>query len=122
MKSNKLFLILVLIVRLSVVVACIDKDEVDEDGMSHSALNNLNESDFPIVDEEITLKMFTAKSDANIKVDWNDLPVWNNYEDMTHINLDWIEQVTGDSLEEKRNLALGVGNMPDVLFASKLST
>ena len=121
MKSNKLFLILVLIMILSLVVACSGKDEVDEDGMTDSALNNLNESDFPIVDEEITLKMFTAKSDANIKVDWNDLPVWNNYEDMTHINLDWIEQVTGDSLEEKRNLALGGGNMPDVFFAAQFS-
>lgn len=119
MKNRILFIAILCVMFVVFVTACGNKDNTDNDGMTKSALDNLNDSGFPIVDDDITLKMFTVKSNQSIKVDWNDLLVWNEYEEMTNINLDWIEQVSGDTLEEKRNLALSGGNMPDVFFAAQ---
>src|SRR5699024_7121181 len=65
--------------------------------------------------------MFTGKSNANASVDWNDLFIWNKYEDMTNLNVDWKQQVSIESLGEKRILAMSSGEMPDVFYASRLS-
>src|SRR5690606_8190502 len=93
-----------------------ENQKVDED-----ALANVNETGFPIVKEPLTLKVFTGKSAQNVNSDWNDILVWNTYAEMTNVNLEW-EQIQTDSLEEKRNLALAGGNLPDVFFLSSMPT
>src|SRR5699024_4516523 len=70
----------------------------------------------------ITFEVFTSKSPQNVDHDWNDLLLWNEYEDMTNINVDWKEQVPNDSLEERRNLALGGGDLPDIFYFSDMPT
>lgn len=119
MKAHKRILLLFLVGFVSLLVACGSTGNTNKDAISKDALDNLNESEFPIVNETIELDMFTQKYDANVNVDWNDLLVWNAYEDKTNIELNWTEQVTADSLEEKRNLAIGAGNMPDVFYAAQ---
>lgn len=79
--------------------------------------DHLAETEMPIVDKPITLKMFAAQQ--AIPADWNDLFIWNEYEKMTHIKVEW-EQVPGESLEEKRNLALASGNLPDAFYISSI--
>lgn len=91
----------------------------NEDNENNEAADNLTESGFPIVNEPLELDVFTGKSLTNVKEDWNDLMIWNEYEEMTDIKLNW-EQVPGESLSEKRNLALGSGNTPDIFYASQL--
>lgn len=107
---------------LCLVAACSNQTD-DSEEIAAKGKDDVNTSDFPIVDDddEITLDMFTGKSEVNVDVDWNNLLIWNEFEDMTNINVDWTEQVVMDSLEEKRNLALGGGELPDVFYASSIS-
>ena len=125
MNLNKLLFVFALITLIGVVTACSEvknnKKDNNQDEAEQETSGNVQKEGFPIVEDEITLKMFTKKSDVNLNMDWEDLPVWNEYEDMTNVNLDWTEQVTTDSLDEKRNLALGGGVLPDVFYASNLS-
>ncbi|WP_280528611.1 extracellular solute-binding protein [Bacillus sp. J14TS2] len=46
--------------------------------------------------------------------------MWQEYEKMTNIHVEW-EQVVGDSITEKRNLALASGNLPDVFYHTSLT-
>lgn len=106
-----------------VLIACAtdSSSENDNSGSGEQADNEddfLNETGFPIVNEQIELNFFTSKSNVSNAYDWNDLLVWNEYEKMTNINVNWVEQVPGESLEERRNLALAGGNLPDVFFAT----
>src|SRR5699024_612193 len=121
MKCNKVLLTLMAILMLGVITACSGDKGKDDEASAEKGKDNVNESGVPIVDDEVTIKMFTAKAQNNSDIDWNDLPAWNKYEEMTNIDIDWTDQVTMESLEEKRNLALGAGTLPDAFFASNLS-
>src|SRR5699024_8981632 len=113
--NMKKYMYITVLITLLTITAC-SKNKTDNVS-EKDALKNLNESGMPIVDEPITFNMFAG---TNTDTDWNDILIWNEYEDMTNIHLDW-EQIKTDSLEEKRNLALGGGNLPDIFFYSQLS-
>src|SRR5699024_7033709 len=105
-----------LVTLVFLMLAACSKDTSGEENEKN--LENLNESGFPIVDEPIDLKMFATEQ--SIPADWNDIFIWNEYEDMTNINVEW-EQVPGESVEEKRNLALGAGgDLPDAFYISSI--
>lgn len=70
-------------------------------------LDNLNEEGMPIVEDPITLDFFAGESPST-NDDWNDVLVYNEYEEMTNIDINW-DMVPFDSMDEKRNLALGGG-------------
>jgi len=120
-KSNKLLFTFALMIIIFAFTACSGSKDDNENGTDQETIDNVNESDFPIVDDEITIDMFTAKAEINSDIDWNDLPAWNKYEEMTNIDVNWTDQVTMESLEEKRNLTLGAGTLPDAFFAANLS-
>lgn len=80
-------------------------------------LDNLNdENEFPIVKDEVTLDIFAGVPPQSAD-DWNDVMVWNEYEDMTNVNVDW-ETVQSESLEEQRNLTLGSNDLPDAFYSA----
>ncbi|MBO0991660.1 extracellular solute-binding protein [Bacillus sp. SD088] len=110
------------VVLLVLLASCSNNVEKDNGKVDEEALKNVNETGFPIVEEPITLKMFTGKSAQNANSDWNDILIWNKYSEMTNIELNWEQQIQTDSLEEKRNLALAGGNLPDVFFLSSMPT
>ncbi|MCJ8009821.1 extracellular solute-binding protein [Lederbergia wuyishanensis] len=122
--KKKTLLSIVMVCMMILLVACSgakEKTGSNQPELDQEALDKVKKTGFPIVDDEITIKMFTAKSATSANVDWNDLLVWNTYRDLTNVKIDWVEQVTGDSLNEKRNLAISGGNLPDAFFASSLS-
>src|SRR5699024_12229427 len=82
--------------------------------------DNLNEEGFPIVDEEIDLKFMAGQAPAT-NPDWNDVMIFNEFEDMTNINIEW-EMVTHETLEEKRNLAFGGGQLPDAFHSTSMGS
>lgn len=118
--KRALSLFLITISVIIVLIACNSEDisQVQEETWESE---NLTESGMPIVNETLTLNFFTAKSDVNVPHDWNELMMWNEYEEMTNINVNWDEQVSMDALEERRNLALVNEFLPDVFYASGLS-
>lgn len=119
MRNQKILLYMVFVL-LCLLAACSNKTE-DPEKVAEKGKEDVHSSGFPIVDDAITLKMFTGKPQGNSDNDWNDLPVWNEYEDMTNIQLDWVEQVPLDNIGEKRVIVMSSGQMPDVFFASQLS-
>lgn len=118
MKFNKWFIVLALIGVLGIMTACGAKDNVEDNNKQTSGI--INKTGFPIVDDKITLKFFAGEAPAS--PDWNDdFPVWKEYEDMTNIEIDWVEQIIMDNLAEKRNLVLAGGDLPDVFYATTFS-
>ncbi len=78
----------------------------------------LNDAAFPIVKEPITLKAMVLLSPAQ-PAEWNDIMVWQEYEKMTGIHIEW-EAYSSADIVEKRNLALASDTLPDMFFRTKL--
>src|SRR5699024_11067662 len=74
----------------------------------------------PIVDKKITLDFFAGKAPATHE-DWNDVLIYNEYEDISNIDINW-EMVPFDSLSEKLNLALSGGSLPDAFHRANISS
>ncbi|WP_213585848.1 extracellular solute-binding protein [Paenibacillus sp. J2TS4] len=83
-----------------------------------SILDNLNETGMPIVNEPITMKAFAGKFFAS--ADWNNLMLWQEYEKMTNLHMEW-DTVQVETLTEKRNLLLAGGDYPELLYATAVS-
>lgn len=115
MNAMKLLGIFIVLSLLSLVACSKSTDQDPQE--NEEALKNLNETGMPIVGNKIEFDMFAG---TNADADWNDMLIWNEYEEMTNIDLNW-EQIKTDSLEEERNLSLGSGNVPDIFFYSQLS-
>ncbi|GGP16801.1 extracellular solute-binding protein [Oceanobacillus neutriphilus] len=115
MKFQKKILFLLCVSFLLILTAC-GNDEKEDMGGSEEALDNLNQDGMPIVENEITLDVFAGHA-ASTAEDWNDIPVLNEYEKMTNIDMNW-NQVPVDGLQEKRNLALASGDLPDLFYGS----
>lgn len=124
-RYKKSLILLLFVLVLFVFSACSGDDDKDsgsesESNNSESSESTVNETGMPIVDEEITMKVFANKPAQNEDNDWNDILIWNHYRDMTNINVEW-DSINPDALEEKRNLALGSGDLPDAFFLSQLT-
>lgn len=96
------------------------EDEASTNEEDNGNAVDVNKSGMPIVDEEIDMTIFANKPAQNEDNDWNDILIWNHYRDMTNINAKW-NLVNPDALDEKRNLALGSGELPDAFFLSQMS-
>lgn len=109
-----------MIVILSLLIsACSDKGSTNESKKGDESGQNVNETGLPIVDEKIDLTFFANKPAQNEDNDWNDILIWNKYSEDTNINVKWDLQ-NPDALEEKRNLALGGGDLPDAFFLAQI--
>jgi len=117
MKNKKWLLILIGLVFI-VITACSKEEEQKTLGEASSGDKEvLNEdTEFPIVNEEISLDIFAGQAPAT-NPDWNDVLIWNEYEEMTNMDIHW-EMVPYESREEKRNLALGGGTLPDAFHGA----
>src|SRR5690625_1525148 len=100
---------------LLVLAACGGAEE--EEGQNEPS-ENFKEEGMPIVKEPIELEIFAGKS-ATTADDWNDVLLLNEYEKMTNIHIDW-EQVPAEGLDEKRNITLGSGDLPDAFYAANI--
>lgn len=99
---------------LVVVTAC--GNEAKDVKKDEDALDNVNEEGMPIVEDSITLDFFAGKAPATAD-DWNDVMIFNEYEDLTNIDINW-EMVPHEGLGEKRNLALASGSLPDAFHSA----
>lgn len=101
------------IIFILIVLSACSNEEADND---HNSKANVNETGMPIVEEPITLEMFVPVDPDGFD-EWEDILVWETYEDLTNVHIEW-DKVAAEAQEEKRNLALGSNNMPDVFYAS----
>lgn len=104
-----------------VITACSNKEPSKDVELDENALDNINEEGMPIVKEPISFDIFTGSAASSPREnDWNDIFIWNEYKEMTNIDINW-ERVMPDSVKEKRNLALASGNIPDAFYTAGLS-
>src|SRR5699024_6351672 len=102
-----------------IIGACSKADVEEFTGPDDRELKNLNKSGFPLVDDKITLEFFGGQS-ALTAEDWNDVLLYNKYEEMTNVHRDW-NLVPVDSMTEKRNLILSDGaNLPDAFHTASM--
>lgn len=109
----------ILVMSLSILLllaACGKKDDETLSKTKEENLKNLTESGMPIVDEPITLNFF-ARQSAITNDNWNDVMIFNEYKDMTNINVKW-EMVHDSALSEKLNLTLASNNLPDAFHST----
>ncbi|RAR44055.1 extracellular solute-binding protein [Paenibacillus sp. MDMC362] len=73
---------------------------------------------FPIVDQTVELKMFTRIAPVNGP--FKEMPVFQDYEKLSNVKVEFIEAPT-DGFQEKKNLLFASNELPDALFRSGLS-
>ncbi|GGI46401.1 ABC transporter substrate-binding protein [Paenibacillus marchantiophytorum] len=74
----------------------------------------------PIAPEKINLKMIAGKAPTTAS-NWNDVMLWQEYEKLTNIHVDW-DMIPDETLTEKRNIMLAGGNYPDAFFTAGIPT
>ncbi|SFA88829.1 putative aldouronate transport system substrate-binding protein [Cohnella sp. OV330] len=83
-----------------------------------SSGNAVKANGFPIVDQPIKLKMFTRTAPVNGP--FKDMPVFQDYEKMSNVQVEFTEAPT-DGFQEKKNLLFASNELPDALYRSGLS-
>lgn len=122
LKHTKILFALMLSISLFLVACGNDNNENNENTAepNEEELANLNETGFPVVDENITLNIF-AQHDPATNEDWNDVYIFNEYEDMTNIDIDW-RMVHSESANEQVNLTLVGGDLPDAFHSTLMGS
>jgi len=78
----------------------------------------LNATGFPIVNTPITLTAMVSQNEAQPQ--WSEILVWQEYEKMSGITIDW-DCILSSSISEKRGLALASDQLPDMFYRSSMS-
>ncbi|CAI6086550.1 extracellular solute-binding protein [Cohnella sp. JJ-181] len=117
-----------LILLASVMAGCSSNNDSNASAPASSSSNGqaatqpgtekLNKTGFPIVNEPLTLTAMVQLSPAQ-PPEWNDILVWQEYEKMTGIHIEWDEYTAAD-MTEKRNLALASNELPDIFFRTRM--
>lgn len=109
----------------SLLAACSGNNNEKPEGTNGSAAPTeaskpalLNDTGFPIVNEPVTMSAMVMLSPAQ-PTDWNEIRVWQEYEKLTGIHMEW-DAYTSADMTEKRNLALASNELPDVFFRTKM--
>lgn len=116
---KKKWLLLIALMVLVLVAACGDNsnDEVNNE-TAKANLENLNTEGMPIVEETIEIEIFAPNRFPS--QDFNDILLWNEYRDLTNIDVKW-ENVPVDNLAEKKNIKLAGGDYPDAFFGNSFT-
>lgn len=117
--KNKFVFLAVLVISALLFSACGGSENEEGVVVDEGELANLTEEGLPITKEKVTLEFFAGKPPQSAD-NWNDVLVWNEYEEMSNVEVKW-ETVSTDSLDEKRNLVLGGGDLPDAFYSAGLS-
>lgn len=100
---------LIVIMTTTSFVACKNNGS----GESTSNKDNFNETGYPVVKEEITLKAFALTEPGS--EDWNKFKVLNDIDKKTGIDVVY-DCIAGTVAEEKKNLMLASNDLPDMFF------
>ncbi|MCA0757882.1 extracellular solute-binding protein [Paenibacillus sp. N4] len=110
-----------LVVSGMTLTACSSGTPSDDKGDPSDTANNtksVSAEGFPIVEEPIKLEMFTRIAPTNGP--FKDMPVFQDYEKMSNIQVEFTEAPT-DGFNEKKNLLFASNELPDALYRSGLT-
>ena len=129
MKKKQIALLLATAMMVSSLVGCGQKEvtstetnaATESTATSESVVEevkNFNETGYPIVNEEITLKVLLNARNADNFMDIDEMPAIKRMEEETGINLEW-EVVKSDDWSTKTNLMFASGEYPDIILAQE---
>jgi putative aldouronate transport system substrate-binding protein len=111
-------LVTTLVVSGMLLSACnTDKPDAKQNADKSNAkdVNAVSADGFPIVKEPIKLKMFTRIAPVNGP--FKDMPVFQDFEKKSNIQVEFTEAPT-DGFQEKKNLLFAANELPDALYRS----
>jgi putative aldouronate transport system substrate-binding protein len=77
-----------------------------------------NKKGLPIVDKKVTLNFVAPK--AVLAPDYGDMTIFKELEKKTNVHIRW-KNIPGDGYQEKKNLMLASGDLPDAFYSSGFS-
>ncbi len=80
---------------------------------------NVNAEGFPIVNEQITLRVFGQQGPVQAK--WDTMGMWKKYQEMTNINLDFTGVLPAEGYDEKKSLMWASNEYPDIFVRAQLN-
>ena len=87
---------------------------------SGEASSNFNADGYPVVNEEITLKVMLGIRDTDTMIAPEEMPAIQRLDELTGIKTEW-EVIKGADWETKLNLMFASGEYPDVIIAPQLT-
>lgn len=82
---------------------------------SKEATTAFNESGLPIVEEEVTLNFVSPKQP--LAPDYSEMVIFDRLQEATNVSIEW-SNIPADGYQEKKNLLLASGDLPDAFYAS----
>ncbi|WP_081668270.1 extracellular solute-binding protein [Butyrivibrio sp. MC2013] len=79
----------------------------------------VNKEGFPIVNEEITLRVFGQQ--GSVQQPWDTMAMWKKYQEMTGIKLDFTNVLSAEGYDEKKSLMWASDDYDDVFVRAFLS-
>lgn len=96
-----------------------DTPSKEKEGKTQAGdVKSVSSDGFPIVKEPLKLKMFTRIAPSNGP--FKDMPVFQDFEKMSNIQVEFIEAPT-DGFPEKKNLLFASNELPDAMYRSGLT-
>ncbi|GIP40122.1 ABC transporter substrate-binding protein [Paenibacillus sp. J31TS4] len=116
--KKKQIALLGLTAAIAMTAACGKQEEQGNGGTTGQQGNesSVAKTGFPIVKEPVKLKFIAGKA-ASTAPNWNDIMLFNKYEEMTGIDIEW-QMIGTEVLSEQRNLILASGELPDAFYGA----
>lgn len=95
-------------------------ESVAENPSSEKSSSNFNEEGYPIVNDEITLKVMLAIRDSDTMIAPEEMPAVQRLDELTGIKTEW-EVIKWGDWSTKANLMFASGEYPDVIIAPNTS-
>lgn len=92
------------------------QENTESGGAEAAVSGNFNEEGYPIVNEEITLKVMLAIRDTDTMIAPEEMPAVQRLDELTGIKTEW-EVIKGADWSTKLNLMFASGEYPDVIIA-----
>jgi len=119
LKSQRKIFLLIALLSLFLIASCSSDTSTENNQISEEGLDdNINKSGLPIVNEPIELDFFVGLN-PGVEGNLNEISSMKEYTELSNIKINW-DEVPNDSIEEKRNLTLGSGELPDAFYGSAL--
>ena len=116
MKRKVLALVLASAMTMTALAGCGSSEEVSTNGEAAAEVsNNFNETGYPIVNEQITLKVMMAVRDSDSLTNPDEMPAVQRLEELTNINIEW-DMIKGSDWKTKTNLMFSSGEYPDIII------
>ncbi|MWV42675.1 extracellular solute-binding protein [Paenibacillus sp. HJL G12] len=108
-----------MLVSTMVLSGCSSNSGTGKEGTSAAKSESVvNESGFPLTNEPIKLSMFTRIAPLNGP--FKDMPVFQDYEKMSNVQVKFTEAPT-DGFQEKKNLLFASNELPDAFYRSAIT-